>query len=30
METQRYLNLIDRELKQLPDFVSEYQLGTRH
>ncbi|GHV97285.1 tyrosine recombinase XerS [Lactobacillus nasalidis] len=30
METKKYLSLIDRELAQMPDFVKEYQLETRH
>lgn len=30
METEKYLQLIDRELAQLPPFVRDYQLGTRH
>lgn len=30
METKKYLSLIDREMAQMPDFVKEYQLETRH
>lgn len=30
METQKYLSLIDQELKKMPDFVKQYHLGTRH
>jgi hypothetical protein len=28
MEKDRYLNLINQELKQLPSFITEYKIGT--
>lgn len=30
METEKYLDLIQSELTKMPDFVKEYNLGTRH
>lgn len=30
MEADKYLNLIQDELKKLPDYVNEYYLGTNH
>ncbi|KRL63611.1 tyrosine recombinase XerS [Lactobacillus psittaci] len=30
METKKYLNLIEQELANLPDYVREYNLGTNH
>ncbi|GFZ27004.1 tyrosine recombinase XerS [Lactobacillus corticis] len=30
MESDRYLKLIEQELKNLPDYVNEYYLGTNH
>ncbi|MCH3904366.1 MAG: tyrosine recombinase XerS [Lactobacillus sp.] len=30
METQQYLDLIERELTQMPDYVKQYYLGTNH
>lgn len=30
METQKYLDLIDAELKKMPDYVQQYYLGTNH
>ena len=30
METKRYLDLIDDELKKMPDFVKDYNFGTSH
>lgn len=30
METNKYLDLIDHELEQMPDYVREYNLGTNH
>lgn len=30
MEADKYLNLIQEELKNLPDYVNEYYLGTNH
>lgn len=30
METKKYLDLIEEELKKMPDFVKEYNFGTNH
>ncbi|MCT3614814.1 tyrosine recombinase XerS, partial [Lactobacillus acidophilus] len=30
METAKYLELIDIELKNMPDYVKQYNLGTHH
>ncbi|RMC58106.1 tyrosine recombinase XerS [Lactobacillus sp. ESL0260] len=30
METKKYLDLIDDELKKMPDFVKDYNFGTNH